>query len=137
MRDTGYAIRVPTGGNAVMTIPNPWGDPHIEWSLRYSRDLNDSSGRHGGAGRFTAAEILASFDYLVSDAITMKEATRRLRVLRHARDAALKAGDAETENFNKTSQINDLRIERHDAESPSAHVSGVAVTPPTEQKGGA
>jgi hypothetical protein len=93
-RDEGYAIRVPVGGNAVMAMPNPWGDPHIEWSIRYSRDLNDSSGSSGGAGRFVAAEILASFDYLVSDAITMQEATRRLRLMRRARADALKAGSA-------------------------------------------
>lgn len=84
-RDTGYAIRTPVGGSAVMTAPNPWGDPHIEWMLRYARDLNDPK-----AGRFTAAEIVASFDYLVSGAITMKEATRRLRLLRQARADALK-----------------------------------------------
>lgn len=83
-RDTSYAIRVPTGGGVVMAMPNVWGDPHIEWMLRYARDLNDPK-----AGRFTAAEIVASFDYLVSEAITMKEATRRLRLMRKARAAVL------------------------------------------------
>lgn len=88
-RDETFAIRVPTGGNAVMAMPNPWGNPHIEWTLRYSHNLNLAN-----SGRFTAAEIVASYDYLVSEAITMKEATRRLRLLRVARAAALKAGTA-------------------------------------------
>jgi hypothetical protein len=78
-RIVGSTIMVPTGGNAVMTVPNPDADPHVEWLLRYSRDLNDPK-----AGRFSAAEVVASFAYLLSNQITMTEATRRLRVMRQA-----------------------------------------------------
>jgi hypothetical protein len=89
MRDEGYTLRVDLGGNAVATIVNPWGDPHLEWMLRYAADLNDTK-----AGRFSAASVLDTFDYLLSDAINMTEATRRLRLLRKARTEALKAGAA-------------------------------------------
>jgi len=33
---TGYTIRVPISDcGAAMTIPYPYGDPHIEWMMRY------------------------------------------------------------------------------------------------------
>jgi hypothetical protein len=81
-----YTLNVPTGGGAVMFIVNPMADPHIEWMLRYGRDLNPSE-----AGRFSAASIVDSFDYLLSENINMTEATRRLRLLRAARRAATQA----------------------------------------------
>jgi hypothetical protein len=84
MADPRYVTRVPVGGGAVMSIPHPRSDPHIEWNLRYASDLNDAK-----SGRFAAAEIVASADYLVSAAITMKEAVRRLRLMRHARASEL------------------------------------------------
>lgn len=72
-----FTLPIKVGGNAVMFAPNPKADPHIEWTLRYSRDLNDPQ-----AGRFSAAAVVESFAYLLSDSINMTEATRRLRVMR-------------------------------------------------------
>jgi hypothetical protein len=74
-----FALPVPVGGAAVMFVSDPRHDPHIEWSLRYAQNLNDSH-----AGRFSAAAIVESFDYLLSSNINMAEATRRLRLLRAA-----------------------------------------------------
>lgn len=79
-----YSLTVPVGGGAVMFVPNPRSDPHIEWSLRYARDLNNPD-----AGRFSAAACIESFDYLLSSNINMTEATRRLRIMR----AAIKQGN--------------------------------------------
>ena len=79
-----YTLRVETGGGAVMTIVNPMCDPHIEWMMRYGRDLNPSE-----AGRFSAASLIESYDYLLSGAINMTEATRRLRLLRAARRSSI------------------------------------------------
>jgi hypothetical protein len=81
-----YTLTVPTGGGAVMFIVNPASDPHIGWMLRYAGDLNQPQ-----AGRFSAASIIDSFDYLLSGHIAMTEATRRLRALRAARRSALAA----------------------------------------------
>lgn len=78
-RIVGPTIMIPVGGGAVMTAVNPGADPHIEWSLRYSSDLNDPKG-----GRFSAADVVESYAYLLSASISMTEATRRLRVLRAA-----------------------------------------------------
>lgn len=58
--------------------------------------INPQSFEDGGPGwhltwgnvegvRYTAASLLDSYDYLLSGAITMAEATRRLRLLRNAR----------------------------------------------------
>lgn len=76
-----YAIQVDVGDGAVHAIPNPHADPHVERMLRYSRDLSADPSN----ARLVAADILASFDYLLSGHITMKEATRRLRLLRRVR----------------------------------------------------
>ena len=76
-----YVTQVPTGGNAVMSIVNPMADPHIEWSLRYADNLASS--------RFSAASLVESYDYLLSQNINMTEATRRLRLLRAARRAVI------------------------------------------------
>lgn len=84
LRAKGFALPVPVGGTAVMFVPNPMADPHIEWSLRYAGDLNDSH-----AGRFSAAAIVEGYAYLLSREINMTEATRRLRVLRAALRTAL------------------------------------------------
>jgi hypothetical protein len=74
-----FTLPIKVGGSAVMFAPNPKADPHIEWSLRYSEHLNDPR-----AGRFSAAAVVESFAYLLSDSINMAEATRRLRVMRAA-----------------------------------------------------
>jgi hypothetical protein len=92
-RDVGRAVQanrsiiaVPVGGNAVHCIVNPLADPHLEWALRYCINRPDGKGEPIA---LVAAGVLAGFDYLCSDAITMKEATRRLRLMRSARRAAL------------------------------------------------
>lgn len=77
-----FTVPIHVGGGATMFIPNPKHDPHIEWSLRYSRDLNDPQ-----AGRFSAAAVVESYAYLLSKSITMGEAVRRLRLLRWAAQA--------------------------------------------------
>lgn len=80
-----YTSSVPVGDGAVMTIVNPVSDPQIGWMLCHASDLNQSR-----AGRFSAAAIVESFDYLLSGSINMTEATRRLRLLRAARRNAVK-----------------------------------------------
>lgn len=68
---------VDMGGGAMMTIPNPqsYATGGLEWTMRYG-DCQ--------AIRFTVASAISSYDYLLSGAIPMKEATRRLRLLRAA-----------------------------------------------------
>lgn len=83
-----FTKQVDVGDGAVMTIVDPCSDPHIECMLRYASDLNVPS-----AGRFSAASLVESYDYLLSDHITMKEATSRLRLMRAARCAAIAAKD--------------------------------------------
>jgi len=64
------------GDGAVMSIPyyNQESDNEtIGWVSRYG-DIE--------AARYDVAMILDSYRYLISDEITMKEATRRLRLLR-------------------------------------------------------
>lgn len=72
-------VRVALGDGAVMVIPdpNPGDGRHpIEWALRYGKP---------DAVRYQAAELIDSYDYLLSGNINMTEATRRLRLLRKAR----------------------------------------------------
>lgn len=66
------------GDGAVMTIVDPrsFEDGGIGWKLRY--------GNPDGV-RYTAASLIDSYDYLLSSEITMKEAGRRLRLLRAGR----------------------------------------------------
>lgn len=61
-----------------MFISNPVADPHLNWSLRYVETQKNLS----------AATVLDSYDYLLSENINLKEAIRRLRIMRRAqRDA--------------------------------------------------
>ena len=71
-------LRVPVGDGAVMFISNPTADPHLNWSLRYIESQKNLS----------AATVLDSFDYLLSENINMTEATRRLRLMRQAQREA-------------------------------------------------
>lgn len=73
------------GDGAVMTIVDPrsFKDGGIGWKLRY--------GNPDGV-RYTAASLIDSYDYLLSSEITMKEATRRLRLLRVGRQALANSG---------------------------------------------
>ncbi|MDI6026771.1 hypothetical protein QBK99_11270 [Corticibacterium sp. UT-5YL-CI-8] len=61
-----------------MTIINPqsFADGGPEWVMRYGAPESI---------RYTVASLLGSYDYLLSSAITMKEATERLRLLRQVR----------------------------------------------------
>lgn len=76
-----YCLTVEVGGSAVHFVPNPAADPHLEWMLRYApNDLDDKR----NSVRLAAASVLDGFDYLISTQIPMKEAVRRLRILRAA-----------------------------------------------------
>jgi hypothetical protein len=67
---------VECGDGAVMSFANPYSEDSLEWGLRY-----------GNADRmkYLAAAVVSSYDYLLSSEITMKEAMRRLRLLRRKR----------------------------------------------------
>lgn len=83
----GCTAHVDCGDGAVMTMVNPYSDDSVEWGLRYG-----SPDRM----RYVAASVIASYDYLLSADINMKEATRRLRLMRakrvELRDAVLANG---------------------------------------------
>jgi hypothetical protein len=74
----GMTAQVHLGGSAFSSIINPWSFSNggIEWHLRY--------GNLEGV-RYVAAGLIESYDYLLSEAISFKEAARRLRLLRAAR----------------------------------------------------
>jgi hypothetical protein len=74
-------IRVDHGDGAVGSIPNPRHELGLEWALRYGNPEQV---------RYVAASVIETFDYLVSDGITMKEATARLRQFRRARAEKIK-----------------------------------------------
>ena len=72
----GILIHVDHGSGAFGSIPNPRHEMGLEWALRYGNPA---------LVRFVAASVVETFDYLISDQITMKEATARLRQFRAAR----------------------------------------------------
>ena len=74
----GMTSHVDCGDGAWMTIidPRSFHDGGLEWTLRYT-DAKDT--------KHVAASVIASYDYLLSGAISMAEATRRLKLLRAAR----------------------------------------------------
>ena len=81
----GYTLAVHVGGGAVHFLPHPAADTHLEWMLRYRPDgLDDKR----NSARLAAASVLSGIDYLCSEHISMKEAARRLRLLRAAARAA-------------------------------------------------
>lgn len=69
------------GGGAFSTIPNPQSYQHggIVWHLTYSANVRPYV--------LAAGSVISTFDYLLSDAIGMGEATRRLKLMRRARAA--------------------------------------------------
>lgn len=71
-------LEVPCGDGAFMSVINPqsFEDGGLEWRLRYGNPE---------AVRYIAASIVECYDYLCSSEISMKEAVRRLRLLRSAR----------------------------------------------------
>lgn len=75
------------GDGAFMTIVDPrsFEDGGIGWKLRYGNPDDV---------RYTAASLIDSYDYLLSGEITMREAIRRLRLLRARRQALKDAMEA-------------------------------------------
>lgn len=69
-------ISVDCGDGAVMTAVNPYSQDSVGWAVRYGNVIRM---------RYVAASVIDSYDYLLSADINMKEATRRLRLLRSAR----------------------------------------------------
>lgn len=74
----GMTATVSFGDGAYATIINPqsFSDGGPEWVMRYGAPESI---------RYTVASLLETFDYLLSHETTMKEATRRLRILRGVR----------------------------------------------------
>jgi hypothetical protein len=70
-------------GGAVMFIQRPDRDATICYALIHSETVEKKVA-------LQASAVIESFDYLLSSAVTMKEATRRLRLLREARRQHLK-----------------------------------------------
>lgn len=87
----GVTARVDCGDGAVMAMVNPYHDWSIVWNLTWG-DPDQC--------RFTAASLIESYDYLLSGEINMREATRRLRLMRarrrELRDAALTSHESKT-----------------------------------------
>ncbi|KZX99020.1 MULTISPECIES: hypothetical protein [unclassified Sulfitobacter] len=81
----GMTGEVELGGGAAATIINPesFADGGAEWVMRYGDPASI---------RYTVASLLSSYNYLLSENINMKEATRRLRLMRAARKA-MREGD--------------------------------------------
>lgn len=81
----GMTATVSMGDGAFSSIINPMSfeDGGPEWVMRYGRP--DSI-------RYSVASLLDSYDYLLSDHLTLREATRRLRLLRAARKALASSG---------------------------------------------
>jgi len=74
----GMTADISMGGGAYSTIINPqsFEDGGAEWVMRYGNPESI---------RYTVASLLETFDYLLSDALNMKEATEWLRVMRAVR----------------------------------------------------
>lgn len=77
----GLTATVDCGGGAFSTILNPqsFEDGGLIWCLTWWQNKDALAG--------SAASALSSFDYLLSQDITTKEAIERLRILRRARAA--------------------------------------------------
>lgn len=83
----GMTAHVDMGGGAFSTIPNPmsYENGGIVWTLAWG---------NAEAVKHTAGSIISSYDYLLSGSINMKEAARRLRLLRKARhELAIRRGE--------------------------------------------
>ncbi|UAB77001.1 hypothetical protein INR77_09090 [Erythrobacter sp. SCSIO 43205] len=79
----GMTLRVACGGGAVMVCidPRSFTDGGPEWVMRYGNPESI---------RYTVAELLGSYDYLLSEDINTKEARRRLGLMRKARRIAVR-----------------------------------------------
>jgi len=82
----GMTATISMGGGAYSTIINPQSfvDGGPEWVMRYGDPESI---------RYTVASLLETFNYLLSDAISMKEATDRLRIMRQVRAALTEGKD--------------------------------------------
>jgi len=78
--------QVELGDGAAMSVLNPrsFEDGGLEWHLRHG-DVERA--------RYIAASIVSDYDALTSDAMTLTETTRRLRILRRARRLIAERGD--------------------------------------------
>lgn len=76
----GMVVHVPVGDGATHDIVDPrsFKDGGPEWTMRYGDPERV---------RYMVAMLLASYDYLLSGAITTTEAIRRLRIMRQYRAA--------------------------------------------------
>ncbi|XHB99384.1 hypothetical protein ABWH97_00090 [Nitratireductor sp. ac15] len=76
----GMTVTVSMGGGAYGTIINPqsFSDGGPEWVMRYGNPESI---------RYTVASLLETFDHLLSDGISAKEASRRLIIMRSVRRA--------------------------------------------------
>lgn len=81
----GMTLEVELGDGASSSIldPRSFEEGGLEWTLRYG---------NAESVKYSAASVLSSYDYLVSGAITTKEAIRRLRELRRVRAIAARLG---------------------------------------------
>ena len=76
----GMTITVDVGGAFTTIIdPRSFKDGGPEWTMRYGNCESI---------RYTVASLLESYDYLLSENLTTKEAVERLRILRKHRSAA-------------------------------------------------
>lgn len=77
----GMTLYVPVGDGAQMTIADPrsFREGGLAWIMRYGEMVTV---------RHAAASTLDSYDYLLSDAIGIAEAIRRLREMRRVRAKA-------------------------------------------------
>ena len=77
-RNRQFTAQVHHGDGAVSTIqdPNAFEDGGVGWVLTWGNAMSV---------RFIAAGLLESYDYLLSGAVNMTEATRRLRQMRTKR----------------------------------------------------
>lgn len=85
-----FFMTVEVGDGAAHFITNPAADPHLQWVLRYGRQFGTEEQRAEVLERaeMAAATVISGFDYLLSNNINMKEATRRLRLMREAHRVA-------------------------------------------------
>lgn len=80
----GMTISVDVGGCTMEIIdPRSFKNGGPEWTMRYGDPVSI---------RYTVAGLLAAYDYLLSDNIDMKEATKRLRLMRAERQFAKENG---------------------------------------------
>lgn len=76
-----YLLRVAVSNDAVMFVPHPATETSVEWLMRYGREFCNGVPR---SAELAAAALLDSYAYLLCANIPMREATRRLGLMRKA-----------------------------------------------------